>query len=431
MRAFDSIAKKLSIPVVVLFEIGWIVYTSGFGSYMHQRVLENADNSRDYTSLYDQSAPPNADEVLRDPVLFPYYFALVGGQFVALLFLLHAALPSSTASYVVGVLSSVLNIIYFVSVGYLIHGSVNSVRSYEERVRSLQQSSYSSYSPYYDSSSEDLKRAILYLHAVRCLLAGTIIMTISWGLIQLFVFFYKPQTDSQNQRSLWRVIREFVTDLPSSTSQMKAKLGELIRLCTIPLLVLSTVGWSVCTAGLYKLFDNAETYIYQYDFGTWATFFVTPLLYLAALFHAGCSGGASTMSGVFAAIFNIFFVLNMGSTVVGVCIVKYLLDQSTSSITAETRQAIYYTDLILGGGVVCLFFWTIVYAAWHFYSFNRSTDRTRLQSNGNDEPGDLQAIAHAQQNEYGDTTTHTSFIPQQQLPPYSKHLESEMQPVIN
>ena len=32
MRALDSIAKKRAIPTVVLFEIGWVVYTGGFGS---------------------------------------------------------------------------------------------------------------------------------------------------------------------------------------------------------------------------------------------------------------------------------------------------------------------------------------------------------------------------------------------------------------
>lgn len=434
MQAFDSIAKKLTILMVVLFEIGWIVYTGGFGSYMHQSVLQNANSIDGGYPSYDSSAP-DANKILRDPSLFSHYFVLVGGQLVALLFLIHAALPSSVVGTIVGVLSSVLNTIFFVSVGYLIHWSVGLVRTYEESIRTLQESPDSSY--YYgqyasESDSASLKRAILYLHAVRCILAGTVLMTIGWGVIQLLIFFYKPHTDSQNQRSLWQVVREFARDLPTSISQVKAKVGELIRLGTIPLLVLSAVGWGVCTAGLYKLFDNSEIIYHQYDFGTWATFFVTPLLYFAALFHAGCSGGASTMSGVFAAIFNVFFILNMGSTVVSVCVTKYIVDQTTSNFTTETQRALYYADLILGGGVVCLLFWTVVHAAWHFYHFGGSTEHTRsLQSNGNDEHSHAIIIAHAEQNEHGDTTPHTGFVPEQQLPPYAKHLESEMQPVIN
>ena len=430
--------------MILLFEVGWIVYTGGFGSYMHQSVLqfENANRLDSSYPTYRQStSAPDANKVLRDPQLFSHYFALVGGQFIAILFLLQAVLPScSIASYVVSVLSSILNIIYFVSVGYLIHWSVDLVRSYEESVRTLSQESPSPSYTYYpgsSTSSEDLKRAILYLHAVRCILGGTVIMSISWGVIQLLIFFYKSQIDSpHNQRNLWQVVRELITDLPTSTSQIKAKLGELIRLSIIPLLVLSAVGWSVCTAGLYKLsVDNARiTSTPRYDFGTWTTFFVTPFLYFAVLFHAGCSGGASTMSGVFAAIFNVFFVLSMGGTVVIICVFKYTLDQlDTTTLAAGTLQDIYYhSDLVLGGGVVCLIFWTIIYTAWHFYHFDRSTDHARMESSGDNayEHSRALPVTPAQQN---DTTTvpvtHTGFIPEQ--PHYAKHLEAEMQPVIN
>ena len=432
MPAFDSIAKKLAIPMVVLFEFGWIIYTGGLGSFLHQQVLETTERSNSRYSSYDQQGASDAQEVLKNPVLFSHYFALAGGQFVAVLFLVHAALPLNSASYVVGVLSFILNVIYFVSVGYLINWSVTGVRIYEDRISTLQDSPYSSYSPYSESSSEALRRARLYLHATRCVLAGTIIMAISWGIIQLLTFFYKPP---QNKTDLWQVVREFSRNLSTSTSQAKAKLGELIRLGTIPLLILSAIGWAVCTAGLYRFSDSINslssrsttTYQTEYNFGTWATFFITPLLYFAALFHAGCSGGASTMSGVFAAIFNVFFVLNMGSTVVTFCIWKYTLDQeSISSFSEETLQIIHNIELGLGGGIVCLLFWTIVHTAWLFYCIDRSPDHNRLQSNRDAEHS--QPIAHAQQNDT--TTAHGSFIPGQKVPPpYTKHLESEMPPV--
>ena len=438
MPAFDSIAKKLAIPMVVLFEFGWIIYTGGLGSFLHQQVLETTERSNSRYSSYSQQGASDAQEVLSNPVLFSHYFALAGGQFVAVLFLIHAALPLNTASYVVGVLSSIMNIIYFVSVGYLINWSVTGVRIYEDTISTLQEYPY--------SSSESLRRARLYLHAIRCVLAGTIIMAISWGIIQLLTFFYKPP---QNKTDLWQVVREFSRNLSTSTSQVKAKLGELIRLGTIPLLILSTIGWAVCAAGLYRFSDSisslssrstSTTYQTEYNFGTWATFFVTPLLYFAALFHAGCSGGASTMSGVFAAIFNVFFVLNMGSTVVTFCVWKYTLDQESFSSFSDLEEIIHNIDLGLGGGIVCLLFWTIVHTAWLFYRFDRSPDHDRLQSNGDAEHS--QPIVHAQQNELygpgdtGTTTAHSmaSFVPGQQVqvpPPYAKHLESEMQPVAN
>ena len=404
MRAFDSIAKKLAIPMVVLFEIGWIVYTGGLGSYLHQ---------------YSQSEP-NADEALRYPVLFPYYFTLVGGQFVALLFLVHAALPSSMiVSYIAGVLSSILNVVYFVSVGYMVHWSAPMVRFSEQTIRR-------------DTGNDMdlLKSRLVYLHTVRCILAGGVIMTTSWGLIQLLFFFYNPPNGSQS-RSLWQVIREFVADLPTvhlSTLQQKATPGELLRFCTIPLLVLSAVGWCVCIAGLYELnkdttspcYMYSSTFSYRYDFGTWATFFIAPILYLASLLHAWCSNDASTMSGVFAAIFNTFFVLNVGFEVVDISTVLYL--QVIAQVIPSTSDSQHFNGLILGGGVVCLFFWTIVYAAWNFYCFNGSRDHARLQPNTNRDNDQPQTFSHAQQNEYGDT----SFVPMaKKMPPLA---EVEMQP---
>ena len=397
MRVFDSIAKKVAIPAIVLFEIGWIIYTGGLGSYMHQLVRHNADSRI-------SSSSSNANEVLTNPTLFPHYFTLVGGQFVALLFLFHAALPSSVASYIVGVLSSVLNVTFFVSVGYMVHYSAPMVRYLERLLRDA------------DHSTGLESEVNVYLHALRSIIAGTILMITSWGLIQLLGFFYEAKSASQNQRSLWRVIRELAVNLPTSgsTSQLKTTPGELLRFCTIAFLILSAVGWCVCITGLYKLNDNTATIIsYRYSFGTWATYFIPPFLYMAALLHAGFSGGASTMSGVFAAILNTLFVLNVGFTVVDITIVMYS-QRRRSIFSFPTSDSQHNNSLILGGGVVCLFFWTIVYAAWHFYCCKGLTDHAR----GNDQPH------HAQQNECGDT----SFVPEQ-LPPYAKHLEAEMQPV--
>ena len=149
------------------------------------------------------------------------------------------------------------------------------------------------------------------------------------------------------------------------------------------------------------------------------------------------------MSGIFAAIMNTLFVLNVGYKLVDVSITKYKhskfgLDPLTLSIfsndfnidassdsasrSVAEQTANYTNNLILGGGVVCLFFWMIVYAAWNFYGITGSRDRARLQPNG----GNLQPQP-AHQSGHGDTA---SFVPEQQLPsPYDKYLESEMQPV--
>lgn len=68
-RYFDSICKKLAIPLFVFFEVGWIIFTARFAL-----VLANKDESTDLKESSDRESP----------LYFPYYFTLVGGQFVAL-----------------------------------------------------------------------------------------------------------------------------------------------------------------------------------------------------------------------------------------------------------------------------------------------------------------------------------------------------------
>ena len=415
MQAFDSIAKKLALPVIVLFEIGWVVFIGGFCLQLHLAILRSEELERDPFI--------NAIDSPRSPLFFPHYFTLVGGQFVALLILLQAALPSGIASSIVGVLSTILNIIYFVSVGYLITFNVFEVPSLERRrTRELQLQSTG-------LSPSDLGNVERQLHAARCVLAGTIIMAISWGLIQLLFFFYEPK-NSQLRRSLWHVIREFGRPI-TSASQLKATLGEWLRLCTIPVLILSAIGWCVCVAGFHKTFESNNTTSQNYPFGIWATFFIAPLLYLTALLHAGCSGDASTMSGIFAAILNTFFILNVPVyTVVAVSLVKYRrslrLTLSRFTVREPDPEEIHNENLVLGGSIVCLFFWTFIHVFWHFYRLKGSgenSQRVGLQSESSD--GQSQTISHAQQSEYD-----SSVIPKQP-PPYTEHLEAEMQPVIN
>ena len=89
------------------------------------------------------------------------------------------------------------------------------------------------------------------------------------------------------------MIREFGWPI-TSASQLKATLGEWLRLCIIPVLILSVIGWCVCAAG----FQNPSNPT-KLPFWNLGHFFIAPLLYLAVLLHAGCSGDASTMSGIF------------------------------------------------------------------------------------------------------------------------------------
>ena len=62
-------------------------------------------------------------------------------------------------------------------------------------------------------------------------------------------------------------------------------------------------------------------------------------------------------------------------------------------------DCIHNYNVVLGGGVACLLFWTIVHTACLFYCCDGSADHNRLQTNRDAEHS--QPIAHAQQNLHG------------------------------
>jgi predicted permease len=90
-QAFDSTPKKLAIPLFGLFFIGLSMFTAGFGLLLKSNTEEDDELKEDSNR--------------KSPLYFPYYMTLVGGIFVALLELLHAALPSGTPSSIIGALS--------------------------------------------------------------------------------------------------------------------------------------------------------------------------------------------------------------------------------------------------------------------------------------------------------------------------------------
>lgn len=64
IKVFDTVSKKLAIPVFVFFVLGWAVYTAGFGLVLNKNLA---------SSLFPLSANTS------DPFYFPFHFTLAGG----------------------------------------------------------------------------------------------------------------------------------------------------------------------------------------------------------------------------------------------------------------------------------------------------------------------------------------------------------------
>ena len=330
-RAFDSTPKKLATPVFALFYFGWTVFTAGFGLLLN--------NEEDSTLKED----PNS----KSPLYFPYYMTLVGANFVGLLGLLHAALPSGIPSSIVGALFTVLNTIYFVSVGYVINTSYNGILNlrWEQRWEIY----YGQQHKYHDPQ---------LVRAVNLMLAGSIILTVSWGLVQLLSQFYEHCPQAVQTRNLWCVVMECW----KNHNTLVRDVSESVRISSIPAMLLSAVGWCVFLVGVY--YDS----YWGYTFGGWSAIFVAPLMYLASLLQIGYTGKASTLMGIFASILNTFFVVGMGFSVTyaGKNLYEHL-HQHFGEYTQEDNDIIHSSRLILAGGAVCLIFWTVVLVLWPFY----------------------------------------------------------------
>ena len=284
-RAFDSTSKKLAIPLFALFEIGWIFFTAGFILFLKSKIGD---------IILDKN----------NPVFYPHYMILVGGQFVVLLGLLHAALPSGTPNSIFGVLSTILNIIYFVSVGYLITANLFIILFFKRGKYYLKDAQLEAV------IGHEVEQQLM--QTPNLMLAGSVILVVSWSLVQFVSFFYehRPQPVHVHvpTRGVWYVIAECWKNYTIVTGDDH----NSVRLVSIIATFLSVIGWSIFILGL---FSTKLVLVMIYLIGGWSAVTVTPLMYLVSLFYAGCMGKASTVLGIIASLLNTFFIVGMGFSV--------------------------------------------------------------------------------------------------------------------
>ena len=303
------LSEKLTLLPLALFMIGWGLFVTGF---VWMLVTWSTNTRFSYTDYSSRT----------DPKLFPYYFTLVGGPFVVVLGCLHAMLKCSSSIF--GALSAIMSVIYFVSAG-----TVTTDIS-EVLVGPL----------------SEFKN-----HKVVLMLTGTLIEGLCWCFVLILSMFYEyPHLGSNYSRRGTR--RPFTPGIA--------------RVLSIPCIVLSFLGWCVFIAGLYKGTDTTSCFI---PFYLSSVFVIAPLLYLAALLHAGCSGGASTVMGVFTSVLNMIYLYLMGSFVTDAAIVLYECNHDPGCDVVDVSLR-----LLLGGGVVSLLFWGCVLALWPFYRKHPSTN---------------------------------------------------------
>ena len=335
MKLFDTVPKKLAIPAFMLFAVGWIVFTVGFGLLLNELLGQASDT----TTL-------NANH----PFYVPYYFALVGGPFVIAFGLLHAALPSNLAGAIVGVLSTILNNIYFVLVGYVV--------SYGHFIIQLR----------FIETNFNL------------MFAGAILLAVSWSFSQILVVFFKKPSQTQ-RKNLWVLIKDIFTGNHEGKHHLTRT--AVIRLLSIPAVVISIVGWGVFLGGIHNfiqelIFGGNTNFLSPFNnFALWVSAIIAPFGFLVALLQAGTSG-SETLLGSLLCILNSFIIICVGYVVTTIGQLLYsILQEDSVPVGFDIRNF----NLIFGGGIVFLFFWTTMLALSRFYDAVHSIWATGSTSN--------------------------------------------------
>ena len=335
--------RKLALLPLSLFVLGWLVYSAGF---IWMLVKWDQDSHNSTSTVTSMSR--------HDPLTYPYYVILLGGPLVFLLGLLHAILPS-TASSIIGVASAAVSSVFFASNGWAIyHGALH--------LRFVLKLNF----------SVDAKIALMF--------SGTLFAAFCWCLVMMLSVSYNYKKSTPNSYEFFNRDEFFNHCQESSRNRNIPFTPGVARILSVPFIILSVIGWCVFVVGVYKLpdlesnaYDTSQSLFYFSFYGSMVT---GPLLYLAALLHAGCSGGANTVMGVFTSVLHTLYIVFMGFVVTEFGrYIYFSCQESTLSLNCSLLHSSIDVNIIytFAGSVGSLFFWTFVLALWPFYRSHPSS----------------------------------------------------------
>lgn len=326
MKAFYGPYRKLVLLPVVTFALGWLTYLSGFIILMY-----NEDHS---------SPVANLDHV-------PHYVVTTCGPFLVVLAVLHAAVLPSFISALLGFFGAILSVINFSCAGYVLYSSGLSI---------------------FESGEEaniDIKFMLIF---VGCILTG-----VSWTFILMLwnCFTYKRLSNSHINDD-YVIDEEGNMATPPEVPKDPPLLAGVARKVAIVFLVLQTGCWCFFISGVDAEVHNGT--LVEKDgfeelslhFSTWIASTVGALLIIAAVMHAGATGGASTAMGVFTSLLSMLFLTCMG----------YIVNDHAASVYQEcygTTLRCFISEIPkyilyqLCGGLGTCVLWACVLALWPFY----------------------------------------------------------------
>ncbi len=327
MACFKGLARKLVVPMLAVFSLGWLLCFVGFMMSVHRK-------ERD-TFWY-----------------IPDILASIGPVVVVVEFL-HAALPGRISAFL-GSISSFVGVFCYMGFGYLVCGSSTDV--------------------YYKYVLVSNKNQVTLYREVWLTLVGSYLASFAWMyvLIARNCFSY----DRVN-RGVETIVDDqgHLTDANQSSAigpRRNIIFAGMARKLAVVVLFLLGASWCLYVAGVIEETRNtnlpANTSVsVPLDFPTWASCVVGLFAIFSAVGHAGAYGGASTAMGVFTAILGMFFIACSSSIGFWIAILLHWScgHQWNCSIWHSTvpRYMIYQ----ISGTLSMCVFWACLAALWPFY----------------------------------------------------------------
>ena len=337
--------RKLSLLPLSLVVVGWVVFSVGF-------IWALADWPKEDESKFQPYLPRTS------PVLFSLYLILVGGPFVYFLGVAQAILPG-IASSIVGIFTAFVGSVYIVCAGSQAYSGALYIKEILEiNARDGVKLSF------------DTKEVLMF--------AGAAFITICWCFVLMLMVSYENRPTRNHGNYQYDIFNppQGAIESPHRRQKCRAPFTPgVARGLSVPFIILSLVGWGVFTAGIEKLeLDDDEPFLSGYliesPLATYGAITVGPLLYLAALLHAGCWGGASTVMGVFSSILGTVYTVFIGFIVVAYGKGFYTvcqLEGTKPNCSIDHSYLGANLILVFAGGVGSLFLWSFVLMLRPFY----------------------------------------------------------------
>lgn len=331
MILFRGLFRKCSILPLSAVVVGWVVYLVGF-------ILLMVKTSSKFDHL-------------------PYYVSAATPPILLLLGLLHAAF-SGLASSTLGLLASLLSVVCFSSVGYVLY-----ICSLELYVLLHSGTGW-------------------YVSDVKCILmfVGTLVMSLSWTLtLMLWNYFTYKQCNDFLASGYVDGNTSYMT---SPISKNPPPFAGIARKLAGLLLVLKAGSWCLLITGMDSMIHvNASTHhvhdIYKetdlLPFGTWAVCTMGMLLVISATMHAAANGRASMLMGALTSLLSMLYLICIGHLVYSLSIRIY-----HEGVDAVSRYELYQ----LSGGIGTGVFWAGVLALWPFYYKTPENSHINIEQRG-------------------------------------------------